>query len=138
MRQAQRLHIVKSLMNSQWARGAAVALLLTAPALGNTSGYRFETVCHSSASTLTVQLINEATGKPDTAAHVFAIHKQWLPVKGEPRSLDRRVELRSNGRDGFIYDSNDVQNGATVRLAAKIDGNNSDILGSVRVCECGQ
>ena len=95
--------------------------------------YHFEVVGQPSGTTLTVHLVDEATGQPVNDAHVFAIHRQWLPAKGEPRFLDRRIALTPNGNGAFTYESNDVQPGVTIRMVAQIDDSDSDIFGSVRV-----
>ncbi len=95
--------------------------------------YRFEVVGPPSGTTLTVRFVEEASGQPVNDAHVFAIHRQWLPTKGEPRFLDRRIALISNGNGVFTYESNDVQAGVTIRMVARIDDDASDVFGSVRI-----
>jgi hypothetical protein len=95
--------------------------------------YHFEVVGQPSGTTLTVHLVDEAAGQPLNDAHVFAIHRQWLPAKGEPRFLDRRIALTPNGNGAFTYESNDVQTGVTIRMVAQIDDEASDVFGSVRV-----
>lgn len=95
--------------------------------------YRFEVVGQPSEVTLTVRLIDVATGQPVNDVHVFAIHRQWLPAKVGPQFLDRRIALMPDGNGAFTYESNDVQTGATIRMVAQIDDEASDVFGSVRV-----
>ena len=116
--------------------GLAVAttLLFAAnAACAASSDYKFEAAGPLSDETLTVRLIDEATGTPVTNAHVFAIHRQQLPVKGEPRFIDRRIALTPDGNGGFIYEGNDVQAGVTIRFVAQVGESDTDIQGSVRV-----
>ena len=124
---------MKSLMHNQALRGAALALLLTVPAFAGTDQYKFETAGPPSGITLTVRLVDETTGEPVRNAHLFAIHRQWLPVKGVPRFIDRRIALTADDSGRFTYESNDVQTGVTIRLVARIGDSDSDISGSVRV-----
>lgn len=127
-------------MNTTTLKNAGIGLALATTLLfGATAAcaaptnYRFEEVGQPSGTKLTIRLIDEATGKAITDAHVFAVHRQWLPVKGEPRSLDRRIALTPDGQGDFVYDSNDVETGTTIRLVAQVDDSNADIWGSVRV-----
>jgi hypothetical protein len=106
---------------------------LSEAAWAGSDKYRFEVVGQPSGATLTVRFVDEATGQPVNDAHVFAIHRQWLPAKGEPRFLDQRIALTPNGNGAFTYESNDVQAGVTIRMVARIDDEASDIFGSVRV-----
>ena len=114
----------------------AFAAAMSFATLGNAAtphNYRFEVVGQPSGKTPTVRLVDEATGQPVSGAHVFAIHRQWLPAKGEPRFLDRRIALTPKGNGAFTYENNDVQAGATIRMVAQIDDEASDVFGSVRV-----
>ena len=118
--------------------GLAVAVALSigansGAALASQGAYKFEVVGLPSGVTLTIRLIDEASGQPVADAHVFAIHRQWLGMKGQPQFLDRRTALTPIGNGAFTYDSNDVQAGATIRLVAQIDDSDSDVWGSVRV-----
>lgn len=94
--------------------------------------YKFETAGCRSGDTVAVRLIDEATGKSVTNAQLFAVHRQWLPGKGAPRFIDRKVALSPDGEGRFTYEGTDVEPGATVRLAAEVNG--SDISGSANVC----
>lgn len=114
----------------------AAALSLSAnseAALASQATYKFEVVGQPTGNTLTLRLVETASGKPVADAHIFAIHRQWLGMKGQPQFLDRRTALTAVGNGAFTYDSNDVQTGATIRLVAQIDGNDLDVWGSVRV-----
>ena len=111
---------------------AALSLATMANAAAPDS-YRFEAVGQPSGITLTIRLVDETSGQPVSDAHVFAIHRQWLAMKGEPRFLDRRIALAPAGNGTFTYESNDVQTGVTIRFVAQIDDKDSDFWGSVRV-----
>lgn len=114
----------------------AFAAAMSFATLGNAAtphNYRFEIIGQPSGKTLTVRLVDKATGQPVSDARIFAIHRQWLPAKGEPRFLDRRIALTPNGNGAFTYESSDVQTGVTIRMVARIDDEASDIFGSVRV-----
>ena len=118
---------------------AAISAILAASASEATAavaGYRFVPCAKASDETLTVRLEDEATGQPVKSAHVFAIHRQWLPVKGVPRFIDRHVALEPEASGGFTYKSRDVQTGATIRVVAQVDGSDSEIPGRVHVCGC--
>ncbi len=115
--------------------GLTVAAALSLGASGAAwaaSDYRFETAGCLSGNTFAVRLIDKTTGKSITDAQVFAVHRQWLPAKGAPSFLDRKVALTPDGNGRFTYQSNDVQPGANIRLVAQLDG--SDISGSADVC----
>jgi hypothetical protein len=82
--------------------------------------YKFEAVSPPSGTTLTVRLVDPATGQPVTAAHVYVIHRQWLPMKSALRFIDRRIALTPNSDGTFTYESNDVQAGSTIQLGAEV------------------
>jgi hypothetical protein len=110
----------------------AAALSLSANAAWASVDYKFEAVSPPSGTTLTVRLVDPATGQPVTAAHVYVIHRQWLPMKSALRFIDRRIALTPNSDGTFTYESNDVQAGSTIQLGAEV-GNGPDVQGSVRV-----
>ena len=115
--------------------GFAVAAALSLGAGGTAwaaSDYRFEAADCLSGNTVAVRLIDETTGKSITNAQAFAVHRQWLPGKGAPSFLDRKVALTPDGNGRFTYQGNDVQIGAKLRLVAQVDG--SDVSGSTDVC----
>jgi hypothetical protein len=112
--------------------GGLTAAAMSTPAAANE--FKFETVGPTSGTTLTVRLLDETSGSTVTDAHVFAIHRRWLPVKGVPRFIDERIPLKPDDRGDFVYDSNDVQSGATIRLVAQVVHNETEIAGSVCVC----
>jgi hypothetical protein len=115
--------------------GLAVAAALSLGASGAAwaaGDYRFEAADCLSGNTVAVRLIDKTTGKSITNAQVFAVHRQWLPGKGAPRPLDRKVALTPDGTGRFTYHGNDVQPGANIRLVAQLDG--SDISGSADIC----
>ena len=110
----------------------ATALSLAVnPALAAVN-YKFETVSPLSGATLSVRLVDAATGQPVTNAHVYVVHRQWLPMKSSLHFIDRRIELAPDGNGAFTYQSNDVQAGATIPLVAHV-GDFSEVWGSVRV-----
>jgi hypothetical protein len=94
--------------------------------------YRFETAGCLSGNTLAVRLIDKATGTSVTTAQVFVVHRQYLPGKGEPRFLERKVALAPDGNGRFTYEGDDVQPGANIKLVAQLDG--SEVSGSANVC----
>ena len=94
--------------------------------------YKFETAGCLSGDTLAVRLVDETTGQSVSSAQVFAVHRQLLPGKGEPRFLERKIALTPDGKGRFLYEGNDVQPGATIMLVAQLDG--LDISGSAKVC----
>ena len=96
-------------------------------------GYKFEVVSQPTETSLTLRLVNSASEQPVADAHVFAIRRQWLATKGQPQFLDRRVELMPVGNGTFIYEGDDVQPGATIRLVLQIDDSDSDVVGSINV-----
>ena len=115
--------------------GLTVASALSLGAAGAAwaaNGYKFETADCLTENTVAVRLIDETTGKPITNAEVFAVHRQWLPTKGTPRFIDRKIALTPDGNGRFTYKGNDMRPGATIRLIAKLEG--SDISGSANLC----
>lgn len=115
--------------------GFAVATALSLGAGGAAwaaSNYRFEAADCLSGNTVAVRLIDKTTGKSITDAKVFAVHRQWLSMKGQPQFIDRKVALTPDGVDRFTYQGNDVKSGANIRLVAQLDG--SDISGSATIC----
>ena len=115
--------------------GLAVAAALSlgaGEAAWAASDYRFEAANCLSGNTVAVRLTDKTTGKSITNAQVFAVHRQWLPGKGAPSFLDRKVALTPDGDGRFTYQGNDVQPGANIRLVAQLDG--SDISGSADIC----
>jgi hypothetical protein len=95
--------------------------------------YKFEVVGQPSGTTLSLRLVKATNEQPVADAHIFAIHRQWLAAKGQPRPLDVRIALTPVGNGTFIYEGDDVQPGVTIRLVAQIDNSDSDVAGSVRV-----
>jgi hypothetical protein len=112
----------------------ATALSLSANAAWASVDYKFEAVSPPSGTTLTVRLVDPATGQPVTAAHVYVIHRQWLPMKSALRFIDRRIALTPNSDGTFTYQGNDVQAGSTLRLAAAVDGG-PGVEANIRVSE---
>src|SRR5258705_11430816 len=110
----------------------AAALSLSANTARASVDYKFEAVSPPSGTTLTVRLVDPATGQPVIAAHVYVIHRQWLPMKSALRFIDRRIALTPNSDGTFTYQSNDVQAGNTIQLGAEIDSG-PDARGNVRV-----
>ena len=94
--------------------------------------YKFETVSSPSGAMLTVRLVDAATGQPVTNAHVYVVHRQWLPIKSPVPFIDRRIELKRDGNGVFTYQGNDVQAGATIPLVADV-GDSAEVRGSIRV-----
>jgi hypothetical protein len=118
------------------ALGAAMSLAaFTEAARAATNNYRFEAVGQPSGITLTVRVVDGTSRQPITNAHLFAIHRQWLPTKGAPQFLDHRIALTPEANGTFAYKSNDVQTGVTIRFVAQIDDQASVIWGTVRVGE---
>lgn len=114
----------------------AVALsfgTMTKAAEAAQDAYKFEVLSQPSGTTLTLRLVDAGSEQPVADAHLFAIHRQWLATKGQPRPLDRRIALTAVGNGTFIYEGDDVQPGATIRLVAQIDDSDADVWGSVRV-----
>jgi hypothetical protein len=110
----------------------AAALSLAVNPASAAVNYKFETVSSSSGATFSVRLVDAATGQSVTNAHVYVVHRQWLPMKSSLRFIDRRIELAPDGNGAFTYQSNDVQAGATIPLVAQV-GDSADVWGSVRV-----
>ena len=115
------------------AVSAALSLGVGGPAWA-ANDYKFETASPTSGATLTVRLVDAATGQPVTSTHVYAIHRQWLPTKSGLRFIDHRIALPPNADGTFTYQSNDVQAGGTVRLGAEVD-DGSEIQNNIRVSE---
>ena len=95
-------------------------------------GYKFEPAGCLSGDTVRVRLIDEATGKSVTNAQVFAIHRQWLPSKGAPNFIERKIALTPDGEGRFTYESGDVRSGANIKFVAQLDG--AEISGSTTIC----
>ncbi len=110
----------------------AAALSLSANTAWASVDYKFEAVRPASGSTLPVRLVDPATGQPVTAAHVYVIHRQWLPTKSTLHFIDRRIALTPNSDGTFTYRSNDVQSGTTIQLGAELDSG-PDVQGSIHV-----
>lgn len=109
---------------------AAVALGAS-PAFA-ADNYKFKQADCLSGDSVTVRLVDEATGKSVTNAQLFAIHRQWLPGKGAPRSIEQRIPLKPDGEGRFTYEGADVGPGANIKLVAQLDG--ADISGSTTIC----
>ncbi len=115
--------------------GLAVASVL---AIGANSGalasnaYKFESAGCLSGDTMKVRLIDASTGQAVRDAQVFAVHRQWLPTKGAPRFIDRKVALSPDGQGRFVYEGQDVAPGATIAFVARLDG--QDVSGNASVC----
>ena len=115
--------------------GLAIATALSLGAGGAAwaaSDYRFDCADCVSGSTVAVRLIDKTTGKSVSDAQVFAVHRQWLPGKGAPNFIERKIALTPDDKGRFTYESNDVQSGATLKLVAQLDG--ADIPGSAKIC----
>jgi hypothetical protein len=108
--------------------------------------YKFETVRRpgsgNPSSTFIVRLVNVANGQQVSNAEVFALRMVFAPnYKGHLTIMDRRVALKSDGGGDFIYEAGDVDPreagelhpGETVRLVARVAGENSLIRGTVKV-----
>jgi hypothetical protein len=113
------------------AVGAALSLSAGGAAWA-ADGYRFEQARCLSGDTVKVRLIDQTTGKSVTNAQVFAIHRQWLPGKGAPRSIGRRIALTPDREGRFTYEGSEVRSGANIKLVAQLDG--ADISGSTNIC----
>ncbi len=112
--------------------GLAFTAALSLTVSSASAAVRFETVGPSSGATLSVRLVDTATGQSVTGAHVYVIQRQWLPVKSPVPFIYRRIELTPDGSGAFALRSNDVRAGATIALVADV-ANAGEILGSVRV-----
>ncbi|MBS0470962.1 MAG: hypothetical protein JSR60_07815 [Proteobacteria bacterium] len=112
----------------------AAALLLASSngAWASADNFKFEACAHLSGDSVAVRLIDGATGQAVTDAKVFAVHRQWLPGKGEPRFLERRVALTPDGKGGFTYEGSDVQPGVKIKLIAQ--AGTSEVAGTTCVC----
>lgn len=108
------------------------ALSLAANPASAAVNYKFETVSPPSGAMLTVRLVDAATGQPITNAHVYVVHRQWLPIKSPVPFIDRRIELTSDGNGAFTYQSGDVHAGATIPLIAEVGGS-GEVRGSILV-----
>jgi hypothetical protein len=116
--------------------GIAVAVALAFGANSGTAwadAYKFELVGQPSGTTLTIRLVDAASETPVAAAHLFAIHRQWLGIKAQPQFLDRWIALTPVGDGAFTYETNDVREGMTIRLVAQIGARDAHVWGSVRV-----
>ena len=115
--------------------GLAVAAALSLGAGGAAwaaSDYRFECADCVSGSTVKVRLVDETTGKSVSNAQIFAVHRQWLPGKGAPNFIERKIALTPDGEGRFTYEGGDVQSGANIKLVAQLDG--TEISGSTTIC----
>ncbi len=108
------------------------ALSLAANTAWASVDYKFEAVSPPSGATLTVRLVDPSTGQPITAAHVYVIHRQWLPMTRVLHFIDHRIALMPNSDGTFTYRSNDVQSGTTIQLSAELDSG-PDVQGSIRI-----
>ena len=95
-------------------------------------GYRFEQVRCVSGDSVAVRLVDTATGRSVTNAQVFAVHRQWLPGKGAPNFIERKIALTPDGEGRFTYEGGDVQSGANIKLVAQLDG--TELSGSTTIC----
>ena len=116
--------------------GLALATVLS---LGASSGgawaaenYKFEQARCVSGDSVAVRLVDRTTGKSVANAQVFAVHRQWLPGKGAPRSIETRIALTPDGEGRFTYEGGDVERGANIKLVAQLD--RADISGSTDIC----
>ena len=115
--------------------GLTVAAALSLGASGAAwaaDDYKYEQVRCVSGDSVAVRLVDKGTGRSVTNARVFAIHRQWLPGKGEPRSIERKIALTPDGEGRFTYQGDEVQPGTNIRLVAQLDG--ADISGSTDIC----
>lgn len=115
--------------------GLALATTLSAASSGAAwaaDNYKFEQARCVSGDNVAVRLVDKATGKSVTNAQVFAIRRQWLPRKGAPNFIERKIALTPDGEGRFTYEGGEVQPGANIKLVAQLDG--ADISGSTNIC----
>jgi hypothetical protein len=112
--------------------GLAFTAALSLTVSSASAAVKFETVGPSSGATLSVRLVDPATGQAITGAHVYVIQRQWLPIKSPVPFINRRVELMPDGSGAFALRSNDVRAGATIALVADV-ADAGEVRGSVHV-----
>ena len=93
---------------------------------------RFETVSPAAGTTLSVRLVDSATGQAVTGAHVYVIQRQWLPIKSPVPFIDRRVELTPDGSGAFTLRSIGIRAGTDIALVADT-ADAGEVRGSVHV-----
>ncbi|HWC62499.1 MAG TPA: hypothetical protein VG501_02675 [Rhizomicrobium sp.] len=110
----------------------AGALSLAANTAWASTNYKFKQADCLSGDTVKVRLVDETTGKSVANAQVFAVRRLWLPGKGEPRFIERKIALTPDGEGRFTYEGSEAEPGANIKLVAQLDG--ADISGSTTIC----
>ncbi len=123
----------KGLTRIAFAAAVLISLSSSAATAQSDDNYRFDVVGQTSDHSMTIQIISDATGRPVTDAQVFAIHTDYRGLKAAPPVLNQRVALNPDGHGGYVYDSQDVQGGAIIQVAARMSGHDSLFWGKVQV-----
>jgi hypothetical protein len=85
--------------------------------------YEFKIVSLPSAQTsLTVQLVNIATGQPVANAHVTMQHMMWRGIKAAPQFQRVLVALEPDGRGDYICSRGPLPAGEKIVLRAHVPG----------------
>jgi len=125
--------MMKKIGLTRMAVAAAVLVSLSGGAALASVDYSFKAVGQPSGNTLTVQLVDPATGQSVTDAHLFAVHVEYRGAKSVPSVVYHYTPLTSDGRGGYVYEGREVQAGTTLKVVAQRTGHDFVSWGSVRV-----
>jgi hypothetical protein len=125
--------MMKNIGLTRMAIAAAVLVSLSGGAALASVDYAFKVAGQPSGNTLTVQVVDPATGQSVTDVRLFAVHVEYRGAKSVPSIVYHYIPLTSDGHGGYIYEGRDVQAGTTLKVVARIGNSDSFTWGSVRV-----
>jgi hypothetical protein len=114
---------------------AAILVSLSAGAAFayQSDGYSFDAAGQASGDTVTVQVVNMATGQPVADAHLFGVHMEYRGAKATPSVVYHFIPMTSDGHGGYAYENRDVEAGTILTVVAQMAGHDSYVWGKVRV-----
>ena len=125
--------MMKNIGLTRMAFATAVLISLSGGVALASIDYSFNVVGQPSGNTLTVRVVDPATGQAVTDAHLFRVQVEYRGAKSMPPVVYHYIPLPSDGHGGYVYEGRDVQAGATLKVVARAENSDSFTWGSVRV-----
>jgi hypothetical protein len=109
-----------------------VTSLLTMLLMSNASAapYRFENAGHPVNSTVEIQLVDEANGRPVKNAELYVVHEAYRLYESYPPIWETQTSLRPDGEGAFLANADRSD---TLDLAARVPSDDQPIRGTVHV-----